>query len=75
MAAGFALALVLNGILGVQMWMYWGQDAEEEIELGKPRMTGGGAVREKGHGAERFGPAEVILQPRTPTERWSRKAD
>ena len=75
-ATGFALALVLNGILGVQMWMYWGQDVEEEIELGKPRMTaGGGAVREKGQGAARYGPAEIVLQPRTPTERWSRKAD
>lgn len=25
-AAGFALALVLNAVLGVQLWMYWGQD-------------------------------------------------
>ena len=71
-ATGFALALMFNGILGVQMWMYWKQDAEE-IELGKPRITtSGGVVREE---AEKYVLTEILLQPRTPTERWSRKAD
>ncbi|KAF8884486.1 hypothetical protein BD779DRAFT_1536691 [Infundibulicybe gibba] len=31
-AAGFALALVLNVVLGVQIWMYWGR--EEALEEG-----------------------------------------
>ncbi|KAJ4477151.1 hypothetical protein J3R30DRAFT_3291413 [Lentinula aciculospora] len=28
-SAGFALALALNGVLGVQLWMYWGKDVDE----------------------------------------------
>jgi mannose-P-dolichol utilization defect protein 1 len=32
-ASAFAMALVLNGILGIQLWMYWGKggiyDAED----------------------------------------------
>ncbi|KAJ3734280.1 mannose-P-dolichol utilization defect 1 protein [Lentinula guzmanii] len=28
-SAGFALALVLNGVLGLQLWMYWGKDIDE----------------------------------------------
>ena len=27
---GFLLALVLNGVIGLQMWMYWGKDAVDE---------------------------------------------
>ncbi|KAH8092238.1 hypothetical protein BXZ70DRAFT_1010932 [Cristinia sonorae] len=30
LTAGFALALVLNIVLGVQMWTYWGKDGERE---------------------------------------------
>jgi mannose-P-dolichol utilization defect 1 len=33
-AAGFALALVLNCILGVQLWLYWGQDEHMRVESG-----------------------------------------
>lgn len=36
MAAGFALALVLNVVLGVQMWAYWGKDVREEPAEGVP---------------------------------------
>jgi len=31
LSAGFALALILNTILGAQMWMYWGKDEVEKI--------------------------------------------
>jgi len=36
-SAGFALALVLNIVLGAQLWMYWGQgaDVKDEFELHK----------------------------------------
>ena len=35
-SAGFALALMLNIILGVQLWMYWGQsDVKGESGLGE----------------------------------------
>jgi len=30
LSAGFALALILNVILGAQMWMYWGNDEKRE---------------------------------------------
>jgi mannose-P-dolichol utilization defect protein 1 len=30
-SAGFALALLLNCILGAQLWMYWGKDEREEL--------------------------------------------
>nr|VWO96578.1 Uncharacterized protein [Ganoderma boninense] len=33
-AAGFALALVLNVVLGFQMWLYWGKDEKDELEMG-----------------------------------------
>ncbi|KAJ3894660.1 hypothetical protein GG344DRAFT_73813 [Lentinula edodes] len=31
-SAGFALALVLNGVLGVQLWIYWGKDVDERSD-------------------------------------------
>jgi len=31
LSAGFALALLLNCVLGAQMWMYWGSDEKEEL--------------------------------------------
>ncbi|KAF7322066.1 Mannose-P-dolichol utilization defect 1 protein-like protein [Mycena kentingensis (nom. inval.)] len=34
-AAGFLFALLLNLVLGLQLWMYWGQDALEEREKEK----------------------------------------
>jgi len=34
LSAGFALALILNIVLGVQLWMYWGQgDVKDEFGL------------------------------------------
>jgi len=33
-SAGFALALVLNVVLGVQLWMYWGQGGDVKDEFG-----------------------------------------
>jgi mannose-P-dolichol utilization defect protein 1 len=30
-SAGFALALLLNCVLGVQMWIYWGKGEKEEL--------------------------------------------
>jgi mannose-P-dolichol utilization defect 1 len=43
-AAGFALALLLNCILGAQMWMYWGKDEKEELGREFPL---GGVANEK----------------------------
>jgi mannose-P-dolichol utilization defect protein 1 len=36
---GFILALVLNGIIGTQMWMYWGQDDMRGKEKEKNRPS------------------------------------
>jgi mannose-P-dolichol utilization defect 1 len=34
LAAGFALALLLNIVLGVQLWVYWGKGEDININLG-----------------------------------------
>jgi mannose-P-dolichol utilization defect protein 1 len=34
--AGFGVALLLNSVLGAQMWMYWGkEEKEKEIDMGR----------------------------------------
>lgn len=82
--AGFALALVLNLILGVQMWVYWGVDAQQSKanREEKPRLVG---VKEKGQSSidtkpkvRENSPQIAAPGPRasTPTGRkWSRKVD
>jgi mannose-P-dolichol utilization defect protein 1 len=73
-AAGFALALVLNVVLGVQMWMYWGKEEKEEVNLGKTRLA---TVSEKERQFNVVVPPQSPL-PRssTPTGRkWARKVD
>ncbi|KAK7005973.1 mannose-P-dolichol utilization defect 1 protein-like protein [Favolaschia claudopus] len=37
-AAGFVLALVLNVVLGVQLWMYWGNDEVKVEEEGEKKI-------------------------------------
>ncbi|KAF8147864.1 hypothetical protein B0H34DRAFT_277285 [Crassisporium funariophilum] len=63
--AGFALALVLNVVLGAQLWMYWGQgDVKEDFGLGERRQV---SEKEK---EQAYPPAEwQVHQPRavTPT--------
>lgn len=42
-ASAFGMALVLNGILGVQLWMYWGKGGiydSEDYELAEQGTTG-----------------------------------
>jgi mannose-P-dolichol utilization defect protein 1 len=73
-AAGFALALVLNIVVGVQMWMYWGKDEKEDVNLGKTKLT---SVSEKERQFNVVVPPQSPL-PRssTPTGRkWARKVD
>jgi len=74
-AAGFALALVLNVVLGVQMWMYWGKEDKEEVNLDKIRLA---TVSEEDRSFRIISPPQVPLPPRssTPTGRkWARKVD
>ena len=83
--AGFALALVLNCILGIQMWSYWGKDIREPTiavssqpeEMEKERIP---AAAWQEHGR-----VEVVVQPASPVtatpprhqpgRKWARKVD
>lgn len=78
-AAGFALALVLNAVLGVQMWLYWGKEETEETNLEKTRFSGIVGEREW-HRQEKI---DVVVPPQSPMPRsstptgrkWARKID
>ena len=47
LTAGFALALLLNLVLGAQMWMYWGKDIEREKDEKMVPETIHAPLREK----------------------------
>lgn len=79
--AGFALALVLNIVLGVQMWMYWGKD-----DKGMYSKTLIGVEHEKEDWAQaRHEKVDVVVPPKTslpprhatasPSRKWARKLD
>ena len=76
--AGFALALLLNCILGVQMWMFWGKDErEKDSAMGQVPFD---VPREKGQ-AESVHPqvaqsSIVTTSTQQPSgRRWARKID
>lgn len=69
--AGFLVALLLNVVLGVQMWLYWGKGEEEPILLDKQPLS-------------QLPPQKIDVvvtssAPITPStsagRRWSRKLD
>ncbi|KAK0205463.1 hypothetical protein DFS33DRAFT_1260086 [Desarmillaria ectypa] len=84
----FALALMLNGVLGAQLWMYWGAQAKKvEEKMPEPVkeevMT---EVKEKVQAYEQPPRPQTPPRPHTPTYRtgtpppsggrkWSRKLD
>lgn len=80
--AGFALALILNLVLGAQMWLYWGKDEKEDV--GKTQI---GALSEKekeNWASERQERVDVVVTPKSPVPRhtasptgrkWARKVD
>ncbi|TDL17851.1 mannose-P-dolichol utilization defect 1 protein [Rickenella mellea] len=76
---GFALALVLNCVLGAQMWMYWGKDVgvKEKEDLGRFNTPVG--IHEKPH-------VDIVVPPKSPlpqvpaapqpgARKWARKVD
>ncbi|KAI9059496.1 mannose-P-dolichol utilization defect 1 protein [Trametes sanguinea] len=79
-SAGFALALALNVVLGLQMWMYWGKEAKDELETGP---TIGVSDEKKTQWAPAAHKVEVVVPPASPgrasprpgNRRWSRKVD
>lgn len=70
---GFALALVLNCVLGTQMWMYWDAEAEaKNVDIG--RLT----TAEKEKAYARPAQVDIIVPPSSPGpsgRRWARKVD
>ncbi|EGO24740.1 hypothetical protein SERLADRAFT_468502 [Serpula lacrymans var. lacrymans S7.9] len=80
--AGFALALVLNIILGAQLWMYWGKDEKEDF--GKTRIGVLSEKEKEDWAPERQSRVDVVVTPKSPVprhtsspsgRRWSRKLD
>ena len=84
-AAGFALALALNVVLGLQMWAYWGKDIREH---GIPVGTRAAETEKENIPAAAWqedGKVEVVIQPaspitstptrQTPGRKWARKVD
>jgi mannose-P-dolichol utilization defect 1 len=91
MAAGFALALVLNLVVGIQMYAYWGKGSgvgvvsghektRDEFPLGEGREIGS-------YGREKV---DIVVQPQSPSShppthqhlqsaaygrKWARKVD
>ncbi|KAH9990028.1 hypothetical protein BJV77DRAFT_1014677 [Russula vinacea] len=61
MAAGFALALVLNLVVGIQMYAYWGKGSgvktRDEFPLGEGREIGS-------YGREKV---DIVVQPQSPS--------
>ena len=82
LTTGFALALLLNIVLGAQLWMYWGKDYQEKEEI----SIGGRLTNEKdGNWQQRQGKVDVVVPPQSPSvnntgpypsgRKWSRKVD
>lgn len=81
-SAGFALALVLNVVVGAQMWLYWGKDEREEFA--RPPTTTIGVPaneKEKIQWQNEARPLEVVVPSQSPPPRqapgrkWARKVD
>lgn len=81
--AGFALALILNIVVGVQMWMYWGNDDKEVYS-----KTSIGVVHEKEEWTQvKHQKVDVVVPPKIPLSpprhataspsgrKWARKVD
>lgn len=86
LAAGFALALLLNVVLGFQMWAYWGKDGVKDHGIPLEVRTQP-EEREKIPAAawQQNGKVDIVVQPASPTvsshgrspsgRKWARKVD
>jgi mannose-P-dolichol utilization defect protein 1 len=91
MAAGFALALVLNLIMGIQMYVYWGKGSGIGVVVGHEKARDefplGGMKEISGYGREKV---DIVVQPQSPSShppahqhsqspaygrKWARKVD
>lgn len=89
-AAGFALALVLNLVMGIQMYVYWGKGSGVSGIAGQEKARDGfplGGREIGGYGREKV---DIVVQPQSPSShspthqhsqsapygrRWARKVD
>ncbi|KAI0090292.1 hypothetical protein BDY19DRAFT_992505 [Irpex rosettiformis] len=86
LASGFALALALNVVLGIQMWTYWGKDGVKEhgIPL-EVRTQVEQAEKIPSDAWQHDGKVDIVIQPASPTlsshgrtqsgRKWARKVD
>lgn len=86
-SAGFALALALNLVLGVQMWIYWGQEEKDDYDRVPIAMSTATpvALDEKRQWSPAPSPlptsarVEVVVPPQSPrvggARKWARKVD
>jgi len=73
---GFLVALILNLVLGAQMWLYWGR-REDETTLGEKDSAYSSSVlpQQFSNTASAFTNVPPRYQSPTPGRRWSRKVD
>jgi len=83
-SAGFALALLLNCILGAQLWVYWGKDDREEF--GKVSYTTAEKQKTPLAPQTRNSQVDIVVPPKSPAavnhlgsqpagRKWARKVD
>ncbi|KIP06871.1 hypothetical protein PHLGIDRAFT_35764 [Phlebiopsis gigantea 11061_1 CR5-6] len=83
--AGFALALLLNCVLGLQMWVYWGKDVRESSIPVGTRIEEAEEEKIPAAAWQEDGKVEVVIQPASPItstgarqqpgRKWARKVD
>lgn len=78
--AGFFLALVLNIVLGLQIWAYYGKDVHDipprDIPLEEKRQSTPAPVAQTWERPAELAPAQQgPARPSTPGRKWARKVD
>jgi len=71
---GFVLALVLNAVIGLQMWMYWGEDTVDEKKTESASLPATEYPRQKSDGSTLQGHVRAGSVPPA-NRRWTRKVD
>lgn len=84
-SAGFALALALNLVLGIQMWIYWGQEEKDDRVPIAMSTRSPVVVDDKRQWSPAPSPVptsarvEVVVPPQSPrvggARKWARKVD
>jgi len=85
LTAGFALALLLNVVLGVQMWAYWGKDGRDTRIPMEVKTHHEEKEKIPAAAWQQDGKVDIVIQPTSPTvssaarqqtgRKWARKVD